>query len=257
MYGSVVTPITAPQRVHVFEKGGKATCRSTGRWSETMGANDMERRWERGNFMSSFIWALHQLVFQWIPSQESDHVSEICKFRGDTQRKHVDSDANGLLTSKSLAWDTNFSTLWCEKMTASKHICKIHASKTEAPQSPPMRTKSPCRPEITTGTTKHAGCCFDSKYPKNRSCRNSRYVFSIYKASCVCDHTLQYPTICTVKADIVMILWVFLGLALAVVLLLILVTVVEKQYRYYQYLFYSPYWLKSRTTWDAWNLLTY
>lgn len=31
MYGSVVTPSTAPQRVHVFEKGGKATCRSTGR----------------------------------------------------------------------------------------------------------------------------------------------------------------------------------------------------------------------------------
>lgn len=43
--------------------------------------------------------------------------------------------------------------------------CKIHASKTEAPQSPPMRTKSPCRPDITTGTTKYTPLLLQLRYP--------------------------------------------------------------------------------------------
>ena len=191
----------------------------------------MESRWERGNAMSSLLWALHQLVFRRIPSQESDLVSELCKFRRDTQRKHVDSDANGLLTSRSLAWDTNSSILW--SLTASKTYL-------QKPMHPRRLSLLPCVQKALAGLT-------------------SRGTTKL----CMWSQKFQYPDILyniyTVKVDIVMILWVFLGLAPSTW------TLANSSYssgeivpyQYYQYRFYPPYWLKSRTTWDAWNLLTY
>ena len=142
----------------------------------SMGTNDMESRWERGNAMSSLIWALHQLVFRRIPSQESDLVSELCKFRRDTQRKHVDSDANGLLTSRSLAWDTNSSILW--SLTASKTYL-------QKPMHPRRLSLLPCVQKALAGLTSQGTtklCMWSQKF---------QYPYYIHCKGRYCNDTMS------------------------------------------------------------------
>lgn len=94
-------------------------------------------------------------------------------------------NANGLLTSRSLAWGTNSSILW--SMTASTHICKNPCI-----QNLWRLSLLPCVQKALAGLTFTTG--------------NHQTVYVITK-------NFSTPTIYTVKADIVMILWVFLGLA--------------------------------------------